>query len=179
MSLIFVKLIIMCLSMFFFGFIVYGALGASWTWVAVSIPIAVYSESCVQLFAMPWTAACQAPLSFIISQSLLKLCPLSWWHHPAISSSLTTSSCPQSFPASGFFPVSRLFASHGQSTGASTSASVLPMNIQGWFPLGLTGLISLSPRDSQESSPAPQFERINSLVLSLLYGPTLKSEHYY
>ena len=63
--------------------------------------------------------------------------------------------------------------SGGPSIGASASVSALPMNIQGWFPLGLTGLISLQFRDSQESSPAPQFESINSSVLSLLYGPTL------
>ena len=68
--------------------------------------------------------------------------PLSRWCHPTISSSATPfSSCPQSFPASEYFPVSRLFTSGGQNTGASTSASVLPMNSQGWFPSGLTGLI--------------------------------------
>ena len=66
-------------------------------------------------------------------------CPLSQWYHPTISSSVVAFSfCPQSFPASGSFPVSWLFASDGQSTGASASASVLLMNIQGWFPLGLT-----------------------------------------
>ena len=70
-------------------------------------------------------------------------CPLSGWCHPTISSSVTPlSSCPQSFPASGSFPVGQLFASDGQSIGASTSASVLPMNIKDWFPLGLTCLIS-------------------------------------
>ena len=71
-------------------------------------------------------------------------CPLSWWCHPTISSSVVPfSSCLQSFPASGCFPVSQLFTSSGQSIGASASASVLPMNIEDWFPLGLTGLISL------------------------------------
>ena len=71
------------------------------------------------------------------------LCPSSWWCHPAISSSVTPLfSSPQSFPASEFSPVSQLFLSGGQSIG--TSASVLPINIQGWFPLGLTGLILLS-----------------------------------
>ena len=69
-------------------------------------------------------------------------CPLSQWCHPAISSSVIPfSSCPQSFPAAGSFPISWLFASSGQSIGASVS--VLPMNIHSWFPLGLTGLISL------------------------------------
>ena len=70
---------------------------------------------------------------------------LSQWCHPTVSSSVTPlSSCPQSFPASGSFPVSRFFTSHGQSIGASAWASVFPVNIQGkWFPVGLTGLISL------------------------------------
>ena len=85
----------------------------------------------------------------------------------------------QSFPASGSFLMSQLFTSGGQSIGASASTSVLPMNIQGWSPLGLTGLISSFPRDSQVSSPAPQFESINSLSLSLLYGPTLTFIHDY
>ena len=69
-------------------------------------------------------------------------CPLSWWCHSTISSSVAPfSSYPQSFPASGSFSMNRLFISSGQSTGASASASVLPVNIQDWFPLGLTGLI--------------------------------------
>ena len=77
----------------------------------------------------------------------LNLCPLSQWCHPTISSSVIPfSSCPQSFPASGSFPMSHLFTSGGQSTGVSASASVLPMNIQNWFPLGLTGLISLQSK---------------------------------
>ena len=69
-------------------------------------------------------------------------CPLRQWYHPTISSSVTPfSSCLQSFPASGSFPMSQFYASGGQSTGVSASASVLTMNIQDWFPLGLTGLI--------------------------------------
>ena len=69
-------------------------------------------------------------------------CPLSQWCHPTISSSVVPfSSCLQSFPASGFSPVSQFFKSGGQSVGVSSSASVLPMNIQDCFPLGLTGLI--------------------------------------
>ena len=71
-------------------------------------------------------------------------CPLCQWCHPTISSPVTPfSSCPLSFPASGSFPMSQFFASGDQSIGASISASVLPINIQSWFPLGLTGLISL------------------------------------
>ena len=73
-------------------------------------------------------------------------CPLSRWCHPTIFFSVVPlSSCLLSFPASGSFPMSQLFASYGQSVGVSASASVLPMNIQGWFLLGLTGLISLLP----------------------------------
>ena len=71
-------------------------------------------------------------------------CPLSQWCHPTISSSVSLFySCPQSFPVSGSFPMSWYFTSDGQSTGASALASVLPMNIQAWFPIGFTGLISL------------------------------------
>ena len=71
-------------------------------------------------------------------------CPMSRWCHPTISSSVAPfSSCPQSFSASGSFPMNQPFTSGGKSIRASASASVLPMNIQGWFPLGLTGLISL------------------------------------
>ena len=93
-------------------------------------------------------------------------CPLSWWCHPTISSSVARfSSCPQSFPASGSFQMSWTCASGGQSIGAS--ASVLPVTIQGWFPLGLTGWPPCCQRDSQESSPAPQFKSIN-LALGLL-----------
>ena len=74
-------------------------------------------------------------------------CPLSWWCHPTISSSVTPfSSCLQSFPASGYFLVSQFFTSGGQSIGVSASASVLPMNIQDWFPLGRTGWISLQSK---------------------------------
>ena len=77
----------------------------------------------------------------------LNSCLLSRWCHPTISSSVVPfSSCLQSFPASRSFPVSWLLTSGGQSTGASASASVLPMNIQGWFPLGLTSLISLQSK---------------------------------
>ena len=73
--------------------------------------------------------------------------PSSRWCHPTISSSVVPfSSCPQSLPASGSFPMSQLFAWGGQSTGASVSASVLPMNIQDWFPLGWTGWISLQSK---------------------------------
>ena len=141
----------------------------------------VQSLSSVQSFATPWTAACQAFLLFTISQSLLKLMSIDDGDatNQLILCSLLFSTCPQSFPASRSFPMSRLLPSGGQSIGASASASVLPMNIQGWFPLGLMDLISLLSRDSQESSPVPQFESINSLTFILLCGPTLTSVHDY
>jgi len=86
---------------------------------------------------------CPSPTPRACSNS----CPSSWWCRQTISSSVTPfSSCLQSFPASGSFPVSQFFASRGQSSGASASASILPMNIQDWFPLGLIGLISLQSK---------------------------------
>ena len=115
---------------------------------------------------------CPSPTPRAYSNS----CPLSRWCHPTISSSIAPFfPCPQPFPASGSFPVSQLFASDGQGTGASASASVLPMNIQDWFPLGWTGWISLQSKGSQESSATPEFKTVNSLVLSFLYGPSLTS----
>ena len=87
------------------------------------------------------------PCPLLSPRACSNSCPSSRWCHPTISSSVTPfSSCPQSFPASGSFPVSRLFASGGQNIGASVSAWVLPMGIQGWFSLGWTGLISLQSR---------------------------------
>ena len=101
--------------------------------------------------------------------------PLSQWCHPTFSTSVApVSSCPQSFLASGSLPKSWLFALGGQSTGASASASVLPINIQELFPLGLTGLISwLSKGLSRIFSSSTVQKHHNSLVLSLPYGPEL------
>ena len=102
------------------------------------------------------------------------------WVGDAIQSSHPLSSSlllPQSFPAPGSFPVSQLFTSGGQSTGASTSASVLPMNIQDRFPLGLTGLTSLQFK--RLYSPTSQFKSINYLVFSFLFGPSLTYTHDY
>ena len=94
---------------------------------------------------LPHTSLPCPPLSLRVCS---KSCPLRPRCYLTISFSIIPFfSCPQSFPASGSFPKSRLFASGGQSIGASASASVLPMNIQGWFPLGLTGLISLLSKE--------------------------------
>ena len=95
--------------------------------------VVVQSLSHVQLYATPWTTACQISLSFTIPGICSNSCLLSQWCHPTISSCVAPfSSYPQSFPASRSFPMSRLFASGGQSIEAS--ASVLPVNIQCWFP---------------------------------------------
>ena len=86
---------------------------------------------------------CPSPAPGVYSNS----CPSSWWCHPAISSSVIPfSSCPQSLPASGSFPMSQLFPWGGQSIGVSASTSVLPMNTQDWSPLGWTGWISLQSK---------------------------------
>ena len=99
---------------------------------------------------------CPSPTPRVDSNS----CPLSWWCHSTISSSVASFSCPWSLPASGSFPMSQLFSWHGQSTGVSASASVLPMNTQDRSPC--------SPRDSQESSPTPQFKSINFSAFNFL-----------
>ena len=112
---------------------------------------------------------CPSPTPGVYSSSS----PLSRWCHPTISLSVVPfSSRLKSFPASGSFPMSQLFASGGQSIGASASTSVLPMNIQDWFPLGWTCWISLQSKESsQESSPTPQFKSINFSALSCLSHP--------
>ena len=106
--------------------------------------VVVQSLSHVALFATPWTAASQASLSFTVSWNLLKLISID----SMMPSNHLILYCPllllsSVFTASGSFLMNQLLASGGQSTGVSASASVLPMNIQDWFPLGLTGLISL------------------------------------
>ena len=102
---------------------------------------------------------CPSPTPGVDSDS----CPLSWWCHPTISSSVVPfSSSLQSFPASGSFQMSQFFASGSQSIGASASTSVLPMNIQDWFPLGWTGLISLQ---SKRLSRVPQHHSSKASIL--------------
>ena len=120
---------------------------------------------------------CPSPTPGACSNS----CPSSWWCHPTISSSVVPfSSNHQSFPASGSFPRSQ-FASRGQSIGASASASasVLPMNIQDWSPLGWNGWVSLLSKGLSRVFSTPQFKSISSLSLSFLYSLTLTSIHNY
>ena len=131
----------------------------------------------VWLFMTPWTVACQASLSITNSWSLLRLMSFELWCHPTISSSVIHfSSCIISFLASESFPMSQFFTSGGQSIGASTSASVLPMNIQNWFPWIWTTWISLQSKGLSKSPPTP-VKSINSLVFGFLYSPTLTSIH--
>ena len=130
--------------------------------------------------ATPWTAACQVSLSITNSWSFLKLISIESVmpsNHLIVCCSF--SSCPQSFQGSGSFQKSQFFASGGQNFGVSASASVFLKNIQDWFPLGWTGWISLQSKGHQESSPTPQFKRINSSALSFFCSPTLTSIHNY
>ena len=135
--------------------------------LAYEIFIVVQLLSRVQLFVTPQTATHQESLSFTISWTLVK--------NVIQPSHLLCSASPPALNLSqhqGPLPMSWLFTSGDQSIGAS--ASVLPVNIQDWFPLGLTGLSPL-----EESSSTPQFKSINSSVLRPLYGPTLTSVHDY
>ena len=115
---------------------------------------------------------CPSPTPRVHSDS----CPSSRWCHPAISSSVVPfSSCPQSLPASGSFPVSQHFTWGGQSTGVSASTPILPTNTQDWSPLEWTGWISWQSKGLS----TPQFKNINSSAPSFLYSPTLTTIHDY
>ena len=119
---------------------------------------------------------CPSPTTGAYSNS----CPLSQWSHPTISSSGIPFSYPlPSFPASGSFQMSQFFASGGQSTGVSASASVLPMNAQDWFPLGWTSCISLLSKGLSRVFSSTTLQKHHSSMLSFLYSPTLTSIHDY
>ena len=135
------------------------------------------SSSWVWLFATPWNAARQTSLSFNISQSLCKLIFIE-----SMMPSNHLILCSPLLLLPSVFPSIRVFSNESalcKSIGASASASVLQMNIQDWFPLKLTGLISLQFQGTLKSSPIPLFKSISSLVLSFLYGPTLTFMHDY
>ena len=140
--------------------------------IPVFLPVAaVQLLSHGHLCANPWTAAGQASLSHYLPE--LTQTHVHWVSDAIQPAHPLSSPSP---PASGTFPMTQLFTSGSQNTGASASALVLPMNIQGWFSLGWTGLTDLcAVQGTQESSPTPQFKSINSSALSLLYGPTLTS----
>ena len=147
--------------------------------------VAVQLLSHVQLFVTPWTAACQASLSFTISWSLLKLMSI----ESVMPSNHLTFCCPllllpSVFPSIRVFFNESALLSGGQSIGASGSASVLPMNIQDWFPLGWTDLISLQSKGlsrifSNTTVQKHQFFSTQPSALSFLYDPTLTSIHDY
>ena len=118
-----------------------------WLIIVVFIACSVQFSCPVQLFVTPGMQHARLPCPSPTSRACSNLCPSSQWCHSTVSSSVAPFSfCLQSFPASGYFPMSQFFASRGQSIGASASASVLPMNIQDWFPLGWTGWISLQSK---------------------------------
>ena len=119
------------------------------------------------------------PCPSSIPRACSNSCPSSWWCHSTISSSVDPFCfCLQSFLASGYFPMRQLFESGDQSIGVSALALVLPMNIQDWFPLVLTGLILQSKGFSRVFSNTI-VQKINSSVLSFLNSPTLTSIHDY
>ena len=135
-----------------------------WSLIIATVCCRSFAQSCLTLRFHRLRRAmlsCPSLSAGVCSNS----CQLSWWCHPTISPSITPfSSYHQSFPASGSFLMSRPFASGGQSIGASVS--VLPMNVQGWFPLGLIGLVL----QSKGLSTAPQFESINSSAQPSLWS---------
>ena len=142
----------------------------------------IQSFSHVWLFGNPWTAACQASCPLSTPGACSNSCQSRRWCHPTISSSAAHfCSCLQSIPESGSFPMSQFFASDGQRIGVPASASGLPMTIQDWFPLGLTGLISLLSKGLSRvfSKTTVQkhkfFDAVLFLFLFLFYSPTLKS----
>ena len=138
----------------------------------------VESLSRVWLFATPWTSAHQASLSFTISWSLLKFKSIEsvkLYNHLILCHSLLL--LPSIFPSIKVFPVNQLVASGGQSIGASASTSVLPMNIQGWFPLGWTAWISLLFNGLSRVFYITMVQNHQFLALSFLYSTTLTSIH--
>ena len=135
----------------------------------------VQALSCVRLFATPWTAARQASLP-ITNSHLFKLMSI----ESVMPSNHLILCRPLVFILSQhrvLLSVSQQFASGGQRTGVSASASVLPMNIQDWFPLGWTGLISLQSKGLSRVFSSTQCKSINYSAFSLLYGPTLRPVH--
>ena len=138
----------------------------------------VHWLSRVWLFVTPWIAARQASLSITNSRSSLKLMSINRYCHPAISSSVVPfSSCPQSLPASESFPMSQLFASGGQSTGVSASASFLPKNTQYRSPLEWTGWISLQSKGLSRVFSNTTVQKHQFFGAQLSSCPTLTSIH--
>ena len=134
------------------------------------IAVVVLSLSCGWLFSTPWTAALWLPSPSVFPRVCSNSSPLNQSCHPTISSSvIPVSSFLRSFPAWESFPMHQLLASDGQSIWASASASVLPVNTQGWVPLGWTGLISLLSKGLSRVSPTTAGQRHQ------FFGAQLKS----
>ena len=147
--------------------------------VGLFVVAVVQSLSFVRLFVTWWTVACQASLSFTTSQSLLKLMSIeSVMPSNQFVLCHSLSSCLQSFPAWGSF-LSLFFASGDQIIGASASALVLPVNIQGWFPFGLTDLIFLKSKGLSRVFSNTTVQNIYFSTFSLPYGLTLTFIHDY
>ena len=144
----------------------------------INVAVSQFSQlSHVQLFETPWTAARLSFLFITKSRSLLRFMSIELVmpsNHLIIFSSHL-----QSFPASGSFPISQLFASGGQSIGVSASASVLPMNIQGWFSLGWTGWMSLLSKGFSRVFSNTTVQKHQFFGFSFLYSPTFTSIHDY
>ena len=154
----------------YYGILILSSLENQDCCVSVQFSHSVVSDSLQPHGLQHARPSCPSPTPRVYSNS----CPLSRWCHSTISSSAVPfSSCSQSFPASGSFQMSQLFASGGQRTAVSASTSVLPMNTQDWSLLGRTGWISLQSKGLSR----PQFKSINSSALSFLYSPTLTSIH--
>ena len=145
-------------------------------WVSFTFSVSQFSRS-VSLWPHGLqhpSPPCPSPTPGVYSNS----CPLSRWCHPTILSSVVPfSSCLQSFPASGSFPMSQFFTFGGQSIGVSASASVLPINIQDWFPLGLTGWISLQSKELSRvfSNTTVQKHQFFSAQLSLWFNSYIQT----
>ena len=123
------------------------------------VVLVVLMLSHVQLFVILWMQYARYPCRSVSPRFCWNPCPLSWWCYPTISSSVALFSCSQSFPTQRSFPLSQHFPSGGQCTGASASAAVLPMNIQGWFPIGLTALISLQSKGLSRVLPTTTIQK--------------------
>ena len=154
-------------------------MGSIFVWIIRDL-VVVQSLSHVRLFETPRTAARPTSLSFTVSWSLLKLMSIESMtpsDHLVLCHSLLL--LPSIFLSIRVFSNESALLIKWPSIGTSVSASVLPMNSQDWFPLRLTSLISLLSKGPSESSPAPQFESINSSAFSLLHGSSLTSVHDY
>ena len=145
--------------------------------IMASSPISpVQSLSRVWLFVTP---ACQAFLSITSSRSYSNSCPLSWWCHLTISSSVIPFYHPQSFPASGSLQMSQFFTAGGQKYGSFSFNITLSNEYSGLISFRMDWLHLLAVQETLKSSPTPQFKSINSLALSFLYSPILTSVYDY